>query len=294
VDMPQMAANGLSENWLFKHCGDQHWRALCESLGTRSSDLRDDAGLRLYPTFVAVSARYSRPLSQVRENDIFEDSVDLSHFGRSFFSSKVQLADPSGVLTLDMTSAFVARVHASRNELRRSTPAATLAYRCREMDRAPHLLDLSKKMRNGELARYELVGRTMELGPTGGLDLTRRYEPSPYVDFNGANLLYFASYPTICDSLERAIIQGNALVRLDRDWSLATSTKARDVFYYRNLDIGIALVARLNRFEELASEYLLHTTLLSESDGLPIADIFTLKSACSSTNETVDQITDRA
>ena len=43
VNMPQMAANGLSENWLFKHCGDLHWDALCASLDIRSSELEDDS-----------------------------------------------------------------------------------------------------------------------------------------------------------------------------------------------------------------------------------------------------------
>lgn len=277
INMPQMAANGLSENWLFKHCGDQHWRALCESLGVRSSHLVDDAGLRLYPSFVAISARYSHPLSVVQENDAFDDSVDLAHFGRSFFRSTVQLANAQHALKQEMVTAFVARVHEKRNDLRKSTPAGALAYRCRSLDESPSLLERFRKMRSGELALYELDGRTIPLTAAGRLALTSRYEPSPYTDFNGANLLYFASYPTMCDSMERTIIQGNSLVELTQDWSLATSTKARDVFYYRNLDLGVSVVARLNRFEAVEGEYVIHTTLLSEADGLPLADVLTLK-----------------
>ena len=276
--MPQLAANGLSENWLFKHCGDQHWRALCESLGTRSSDLRDDGGLRLYPTFIAISARYSLALSSTQESDELESGIDVAHFGRSFFVSKVELANEKSTLVQEMVTAFVARIDETKNALRKSTPASALEYRCRELSGAPPLLDLSRRMRSGELTQYELAGRTLHIGPAGRLDLTCRYEPSPYTDFNGANLLYFASYPSICDSLERTIIQRNSLVDLAADWSLATSTTARDVFYYRNLDIGMALVARLNRLVRDHDDFLLHTTLLSEADGAPIADVLTLKS----------------
>ena len=72
-------------------------------------------------------------------------------------------------------------------------------------------------------------------------------------------------------------------MELTQDWSLATSTKARNVYYYRNLDIGTAVVARLNRLVKVENGYLLHTTLVSEDDGLPIGDVLTLKTASSST-----------
>ena len=39
VNMPQMAAGGLSENWLFKFCGDLHWQALCHAMDTTSARL---------------------------------------------------------------------------------------------------------------------------------------------------------------------------------------------------------------------------------------------------------------
>ena len=57
IGMPQMAANGLSENWLFRYCGDLHWQELCKSMGVLSRDLTNDAGERLYATFVAIAAR---------------------------------------------------------------------------------------------------------------------------------------------------------------------------------------------------------------------------------------------
>jgi len=208
-----------------------------------------------------------------------EDIVELSNFGRSFFHSKVQVKGAGGLLVQEMMTAFVARVKCGKNDLKKSTPAASLVYDSKELVMAPLLLEASRMLRKGELSTYVIEGRKLDL-TRSGLDLVHKHEASPYIDFNGANLLYYASYPTICDTGERLIIQKQGLLHLKRDWSLATSTKARDVFYYRNLDIGENILVRLNHIEQHANEVLLSTTLLAEKDGLPIADVFTIKELC--------------
>ena len=109
VNMPQMAANGLSENWLFKFCGDLLWERLCRSLGTSSSALCTDSGERLYSSFVAISARYSAPLSTVKENDQLEESLGLARYGTSFFHGAARLVNDSIDLRLEMLTAFVSR-----------------------------------------------------------------------------------------------------------------------------------------------------------------------------------------
>ena len=274
VNMPQMAANGLSENWLFKHCGDQHWQALCGSLAIRSSELRDDEGARLYPTFVAIFSRYSEPLAAVRENDVFETSVELSRFGSTFFHSHVGLFNDAARFRLEMLTAFVARGDEGRNELHRSTPRSDFTCRANAMPEAPAILTLSQRMRHGEVREYDFDGRMLDLA-RGSLELGCDYEPSPYADYNGANLLYFAAYPTICDTLERQLVRQHGLTDLGKDWALATSTVARDVFYYGNLDLGTSLRATLNRLDHADDTIILHMTMRRLSDGRAIADIFT-------------------
>lgn len=274
--MPQMAANGLSENWLFKHCGDYHWTVLCENLGLSSSELCSDTGERLYPSFIAISARYSRPLASISENEQFEESITLSNFGRSFFCSTVKISNQKTVLTQEMVTAFVSRLKEGTNSLRKSTPAASVAYGTPELAVPTALLQKSKQLRSGQLEFYRLLEHDIPLkGP--GLGLVCEYLPSPYIDYNGANLLYFASYPTICDTLERQLIHKNSLFVSDTDWALSASTVARDVFYSRNLDIGRALVARLKQFLIVKDEVLTHTTLLALDDQQPLAEVFTLK-----------------
>lgn len=274
INMPQMAANGLSENWLFKHCGDQHWQALCDSLEVQSGDLCDDTGARLYPTFVAIFGRYTKPLSAVRENERFETRLELAHFGSSFFHSRVELFNDNATFALEMLTTFVARDEEGRNELHRSTPRSDLRSGAASLESPPEILTRSQAMRHGEIEAYSFHGRSLRLGgATTGL--SREYEPSPYVDYNGANLLYFAAYPTICDTLERQIVRSASLVEPGPDWALATSTVARDVYYYGNLDLGASLRATLNRFDRDGESVVLHTTLSRVGDRHRIADLFT-------------------
>jgi probable biosynthetic protein (TIGR04098 family) len=113
------------------------------------------------------------------------------------------------------------------------------------------------------------------------------FEPSPYIDYNGAGLLYFAAYPTIADTIERRLIAKHKLADPARDWAAQSSTVARDVFYYRNLDLGKSLVATLKRFDRAGENVILHTLLADEVDGAPLADIVTAKRLLSGAAEVV-------
>jgi probable biosynthetic protein (TIGR04098 family) len=103
------------------------------------------------------------------------------------------------------------------------------------------------------------------------------FEPSPYIDYNGAGLLYFAAYPTIADTIERRLIRRHHLADTARDWAAQSSTIARDVFYYRNLDLGKTLIATLKRFDRVGENVILDTLLADEADGAPLAEIITAK-----------------
>jgi probable biosynthetic protein (TIGR04098 family) len=276
VGMPEMAAGGLSEAWLFKHCGAAHWNELCARTGRASRELADETGARIYPTFVAVRGRYSVPLAAVGENDCFETAIQLAHYGRSFFLSRVALTGRPGAFELEMLSAFVARESAGRNQLRKSTPAPEVAYDCAALKEPPAILKRARERRRGEDGSHQVGGRTVDLRRSG-LGLAAEYEPSPYLDFNGANLLYFASYPAMADTLERRMVRTAHLEPDERDWALSTSTVARDVFYYRNLDLGRTVQARLNQLAREGQSIVIHTTLVGGQDGEPLADVFTEK-----------------
>ena len=277
IDMPQMAAGGLSENWLFKFAGDLHWRALCASMETSSRLLVSDAGDRLYASFIAISARYSAPICVVQENDTLQESVLSSRYGSSFFHGHVALDGAATSLQLELLTAFVSRETAGGNDLRRAAPSTRFPYRGEMEGDPPALLSRSAQLRKGTATVHAIDTFELTLAaPCLGLEVA--YSPSPYVDYNGANLLYYAAYPTICDGGERRIALANRLVpEVEREWALATSTLARDVFYYRNLDLGEDLVVRLEHLVRDDDRLLFHTFLLRATDRAPIAELFTVK-----------------
>jgi probable biosynthetic protein (TIGR04098 family) len=280
VNMPQMAAGGLSENWLFKFCGDLHWQRLCASMSTTSARLESESGERLYASFVAISARYSRPLATVAENDVLEESASIARYGSSFFHGRVRLDGVGGdplTLEQEMVTAFVARSAEGRNDLRKAVPAARFPF-AGDTDRAPPaLLTSSAQLRKRAIARHDIAGFALDLtAPSLGLEMP--YSPSPYVDYNGANLLYYAAYPSILDAGERRLVHAHGLCGpRSGDWALRASTSARDVFYYRNLDLGEDVVVVLQHLLLDGDRVLLHSSLARAADRETIAEAFTVK-----------------
>ena len=279
IHLPQTDATGLSENWLFKHCGEMHWDHLCAAMGVsgvNSQEMRDDAGNRLYPTFLAIKGRYATPLSKVQMDQHFQTTVKLNHFGRAFFHSTIAFTNAEARFDLEMLTTFVARYKKGFNDLRQSLPSANLVYNSSPLNSPPSLLKHSQRLRHAEIANYDFAGHQFS-SSENGLDLQITCEPSPYIDYNGAGLLYFAAYPTITDTLERQLIIRHTLMEGAGDWAVRTSTIARDVFYYRNLNLGQRLKATLRRFDRVGENIILHTALTAESDGAALADIFTAK-----------------
>jgi probable biosynthetic protein (TIGR04098 family) len=279
IHLPQTDATGLSENWLFKHCGEMHWDYLCAAIGVsgvNAQEMRDDAGNRLYPTFLAIKGRYATPLCKVQMDQHFQTTVKLNRFGRAFFHSTIAFRNEEAQFDLEMLTTFVARNRNGLNDLHQSLPSANLVYNSAPLNSPPPLLKLSQKLRHAEITNYDLVGHHFSTSENE-LKLQISFEPSPYIDYNGAGLLYFAAYPTIADTLERQLIIRHELMEGAGDWAVRTSTVARDVFYYRNLNLGERLTATLRRFDRVGENIILHTTLTAESDGASLADIFTAK-----------------
>ena len=279
IHLPQTDATGLSENWLFKHCGEMHWDHLCAAMGisgVNSQQMRDDAGNRLYPTFLAIKGRYATPLCQVQMDQHFQTTVELNHFGRAFFHSTIAFRNQEARFDLEMLTTFVARNRNGLNDLHQSLPSANLVYNSTPLKSPPPLLKHSQILRHAEITNYDFVGHHFS-SCENDLDLQVSFEPSPYMDYNGAGLLYFAAYPTIADTLERQLIIRHDLMDGAGDWAVRTSTVARDVFYHRNLNLGQRLTATLMRFDRVGENIILHTALTAESDGAALADIFTAK-----------------
>ena len=280
IHLPQTDATGLSESWLFKHCGEMHWEHLCAAMGVggvNSEQMRDDAGHRLYPTFVAIRGRYAQPLCVVRMDEQFSTTVELHHFGRAFFHSAVTFRNEVARFDLEMLTTFVAR---NKEGLQRITPVASRRTAClcqsEPLRVSPPILKSSQALRHADVKDYEFLG--YHFSPRDAShDLRATYEPSPYVDYNGAGLLYFAAYPGHRRHARTPTRHRHGLDETGRDWALRTSTVARDVFYFRNLNLGGKLTATLKRFDRVGANIVIHTLLADAHNGAAIADIFTAK-----------------
>ena len=136
-------------------------------------------------------------------------------------------------------------------------------------------MQLAKAARAGQPLDDDFCGPTLR--PTGPALGRFAYEPSPYADYNGAGLLYFAAYVTIADTAERALVRRLDLSPRPRtDWALAASAVRRAVFFYANLALGEPLVVDLLRFELFGVRGVkTHLRLSRPSDGQIMADLIT-------------------
>lgn len=86
--------------------------------------------------------------------------------------------------------------------------------------------------------------------------------------------MYFAAYPTICDTVERHIITDRGLFSRQGDWGHISSTISRVIFYFGNLNLGDDLEVITASFDEVDNHALIHTSLLNKNNGNLLARIF--------------------
>jgi probable biosynthetic protein (TIGR04098 family) len=273
IGMPHLDAGGLSEGWFLRHAGDLCWEAIGQQLGVAPDEIRAEGSERLYPTVVALRARYEAPLSSAREGDVLGASVEVVPCGGACAHGRIAASVGGARLSVELLTTFAMRT--PEGTMRMALPAARLAARWRPLGVPPALAALARAARRGQPLPDRFAGPALDTGrpPLGRL----RHEPSPYADYNGARLLYFAAYPTIADTAERLLVRR---LRLGRpraaDWALATSPVERDVFYYGNLPLGEALLVELLDFaRDEAGGVKTRVRLRRERDRQPIADLVT-------------------
>jgi probable biosynthetic protein (TIGR04098 family) len=273
LGMPHLDAGGLAEGWLLRHAGDLHWEATSRRLSVPSDEIREDDRARIYPTVVALRARYDAPLGDVRENDVLEASVEVTPCGRACAQGRVTATAGRVRLSVELVTTFAVRQ--ADGTMRTARLAASLAARWTPQAPPSRLAQLARAARRAEPLDDPFCGPSPAGVGAGGALGSIRYEPSPYADYNGASLLYFAAYPTIADTVERRLVRALGLAPAAPDWALATSTVARDVFYYGNLPLGDALDVELGAFAADAGGVKTRVRLRRARDGQAIADVVT-------------------
>ena len=162
IHLPQTDAAGLSENWLFKHCGEMHWDYLCAAMGVggvNSEEMRDDEGKRLYPTFVAIRGRYAQPLSTVGWTSASETPSSSIILVAPSFNSTITFRNDAARFDLEMLTTFVARNREGLNDLHQSLPASSLST-LRASQRAAGPAETQPGAPSSRDTEYDFLGPT--------------------------------------------------------------------------------------------------------------------------------------
>lgn len=261
LNMPQMAAAGLSESWLFREIGDLHWSQICKGLDLPSSQIRDDDGNRLYATFIRVRVDSSVPLTAYCENESIRMKGQLSRYGSAMFLSAVTVHGEGKSTQARLLSSFSRFGKAATNTaLLKGQLRIPPNCRIPELKTAPEFAEEYRAQRAAVLARplFEC-----------------EYSIVPYHDINGVGLLYFAAYPIIND-----ICAGRYAGRS----YAGLGTLRRDVFYFANCDADDTLIYRLHRWRADEHAIDVEESLSRKSDGALMSYAVTTKAAAAGKN----------
>jgi probable biosynthetic protein (TIGR04098 family) len=270
INMPQMANSALSENWLFKELGDIHWELLSQGLNTKSSNIRDESGNRLYATFTRIQIN-SISLIETKENDILEFKAELKRFGHSTYISEIEIQNGEAKSKATLMTSFSTREAIDNSKLFKSQPIST-DNTVPEFSCAPEILNDYRLLRKGLLESYKLDGESFDLTTKSITEI--KYSINPFYEINGVGLLYFASYPTISDKCETDYFNSTT----NEKWDNKFFTTDRDVFYFANCNADDSILFRLNQFESLNNGRVkLFSSLYRKSDMTLMAHIFTMK-----------------
>jgi probable biosynthetic protein (TIGR04098 family) len=253
LGMPEMALSGLSESWLMKALGDWHWRMTAASLGTRTVDMRDGSGARLFPAFTRIRFVSSAPLAAYEEGERLGIDAALTRYGSGIFFSRIAIDGGSGrTIMAELMSSFASRpgTDGSARALRRGEPVL------------PDPCDVPAHF---EMPSFGVEFARRRLAKDAARPVLARapYALVPHYDINGLGLLYCAAYPLIADTCQmRARADGDA-------WAARTSTIERDVCYFANADGRSPLEWRL--YSDEAGDGLATEASIARSDGATMA-----------------------
>jgi probable biosynthetic protein (TIGR04098 family) len=275
INMPQMSVGGLSESWLFKEAGDFHWAKLAAALQKLSNEISDEAGNRLYATFLRFRYTATNTLAEFAENDPLSIDNTLSRFGKGIFFSLCQFESKGRVIAAELMSSFTARV-GSNKDLMKGDPILPANFSVNDSASMPDFGAGYRDMRKSLQQQHALANETIPL--TADVLFQCRYDINPFADVNGVNLIYFAAYPVIADICERRYVHENRKAfSYKTDYAMDVSVLAKDIFYFGNLDVTDHIIYELNSFEVKGSKVLTQASLFRGSDKALIAKIFSIK-----------------
>lgn len=272
INMPQMAIEALSENWLFKELGDIHWELICKGLNTKSFDLKNETDDRLYATFVRIQiACQNGNLKSIKENENVKLEGKIQRYGNSMYFSDIHFNAANETIAAKLMTTFSIRNH-DNSKLAKGEPG-------QGQNDIKQLLKLPKFGNEYRLVKKkvlkQLVHKDANFKIGDKILFETEYELNPFYDINGVNLLYFAAYPIINDVCEAKFFNSK---NLGFRWEQNYRTAFKDVFYYANCNLNDTLIYQLEAYEQIdESQFQINSLLRRKSDGAIIARIFSIK-----------------
>lgn len=273
--MPQMAIGSISENWLFRELGDAHWEMLCRGLDRKSNEMADEMQNRLYATFARVQMRGSQSLASFNESEPVKLSGNIARYGNGMYFSTLGLearSDTNRWISASLITSFSRRTETGNKNLVKSHPNVTTNF-IENVTDVPNFVNEYRVIKKGEIKTLKLLDYAFEL--TDAVMWECSYSINPYYDINGANLLYFASYPTISDYCIMQYL--NQCEPTGEHPPENYHTLARDIMYYANCDMHERIVYRLHSIRFDNDKMLTESSLHRQSDAQIMAKIFTIK-----------------
>ncbi|WP_234859383.1 SDR family NAD(P)-dependent oxidoreductase [Aquimarina aquimarini] len=291
LNIPQMLSGGMSENWLLKELGDVHWNMISEALGSRSDQIIDSNGERLYASFVRLQwSMKSNCLTDFNENEEVQLIGDLSLYGNKIFFSDDVLSGKNKNISTSLMSVFSSRKSGNNQQLEKGKPLNVKEAKAYKHDKLPEfavdffklktiLFPTTKNNKENDQQQFQVLDSEFSLEQDCGF--SKSYIIDPYDDINGVGLLYFASYPKISDKCERFYFQDN-YQRIDNEifnWAEIGSCIARDIHYYGNANVNDELLYVLELYTIIKESNTIKivSSLYRKKDKKLIAKIFTIK-----------------
>tara|TARA_B100000959_G_C14959635_1_gene615227 strand:+ start:194 stop:1309 length:1116 start_codon:yes stop_codon:yes gene_type:complete len=276
INMPQMAIEGLSENWLFKELGMEHWNLLCSGLNVKSGDLKDELGNRLYATFVRIRFQSENSLHDFQENEEINIQGSISRFGGGMYFTQFKFQSTSGenkFIHANLMTSFSIRKSTGNKELIKSQPACSINS-IENFNHLPAFGNEYRLVKKQEAKQIEVNGHTFDI--VDDIIFQLEYNLNLYYDLNGVGLLYFAAYPIINDFCEANHF--NSMQDNIERWEQIYATSTRDILYYANCDANDSIIYKLNTYEEVNNNTVkLSSSLFRKSDNILMGRIFTIK-----------------
>ncbi|XZF14337.1 LnmK family bifunctional acyltransferase/decarboxylase [Chitinophagaceae bacterium MMS25-I14] len=271
IRLPQMANGALSEHWLLKETGDIHWQLLGRGLEQKSSAITDHAGDRLYATFVRVSYTTS-PLCAFRENEHIQFHSAISRFGSNIYHSITDGVCGDKYIKANLITSFSARRKNDNDCLVPAKPATAINH-INIMENIPRQYAEHRLLSKEKISSISSDDYMFSITSQSLHSITHFI--NPYIDINGAGLLYFASYPLIADHCTSVFFR---LMLGMKDYDRLYHTIYRDVFYFGNCNADDSITVQLNSMEHIEDDKIKTTSsLYRQSDGKLIGKIFTVK-----------------